>query len=170
VNAAKLATILGVSRASVSRCIERGRLQKSVIKGTLGRFEIDLVGAIFEWYQNVDLSKDRGQHKSLETPSTTQKDEIPEFQESRKIKEHYSALLEKLTFERESGQVLDFDTTQKDVFDGFRVVRDQIQAIPDKVSGFLAAKTDVTDIRRYLLDEIDKTLDEVATVVHSILD
>ena len=62
VDQTKLGKILEVSQKSISRAIERKRLQKSIKKLANGRYEIDLVSAILEWYQNADLSKDRKIH------------------------------------------------------------------------------------------------------------
>ena len=138
-----------VSQKSISRAIERKRLQKSIKKLANGRYEIDLVSAILEWYQNADLSKDRGDHKR---PLVDVKD-LMEVEQARRIKEHYLALLEKLEYEKKTSVVLDKEPVEKQIFEIFRAARDKILSVPNKFP----------EHREKLLIELEKALEELSS-------
>ena len=150
VDQTKLGKILDVSQKSISRAIERKRLQKSITKLANGRYEIDLVTAILEWYQNADLSKDRGEHNR---PLLDVKD-LMEIEEARRIREHYLALLEKLEYEKKTRVVLDREPVEKKVFEIFRAARDKILGVPNKFPD---------EIRAQLLNELEKALEELSS-------
>lgn len=149
VDQTKLGKILEVSQKSISRAIERKRLQKSIKKLANGRYEIDLVSAILEWYQNADLSKDRGDHKR---PLVDVKD-LMEVEQARRIKEHYLALLEKLEYEKKTSVVLDKEPVEKQIFEIFRAARDKILSVPNKFP----------EHREKLLIELEKALEELSS-------
>ena len=105
VDQVKLAEILNVSKMAVSKAISNGRLSKSVRKTTTNKYEIDLVAAIFEWFENADLSKDRGHHRAPEIDL----EDLLEAKNSRRIREHYQAFREKIEYEKEIEKLIPRD-------------------------------------------------------------
>ena len=154
VDTVRLAKILDVTKMAVSKAIANGRLKKSVRKiGT--KYEIDLVTAILEFYQNADLSQDRGDHRK----PLVEVQDLLEMEKSRQIKEHYQALLEKLEYEKQTNVLLDRAKTEKEIFEAFRNARDRLLAIPIKIP---------EEMREQLQREIEKTLEELSSDTNNI--
>ena len=94
VDQVKLAEILGVSKVAVHKAIKNKRLTKSVTKSTSNRYEIELKTAILEWYENANRKKDS---KNLHNHPLTSTQNLMELEESRKIQQHFQALLEEIS-------------------------------------------------------------------------
>ena len=148
VDTVRLSKILDVSKNTVSKAIAKGRLKKSVRKAG-SKYEIDLVTAILEWYQNANLSQDRGDHKK---PLLDIKD-LMEIEQARRIREHYLALLEKIEYEKQTNVLLDKDKIEKEIFDIFRGTRDRILSVSNKVP---------EEHQEQILNELTKALEDLS--------
>jgi predicted transcriptional regulator len=155
VDQVKLAEILDVSKMAVSKAIANGRLSKSVRKTTANKYEIELVTAIFEWFENADLSKDRGHHK----PPEIDLEALLVAKESKRIRDHYQAFREKIEYEKVVEKLIPRDQVEKEVFEAARIVRERLQSLPDNLSHAYSVENDPAIIRKSMSEEIEKSLE-----------
>ena len=164
VDQVKLAEVLGVSKVAVHKAIKSKRLIKSVTKSSSNRYEIELKTAILEWFANANISKDsKNQHQH---PLTSAKN-VMELEESRRIREHYLALNEEITYRREKGEYIATKVANKEVYDLARDTRERLFNIPEGLSHTLAVEKDPSKVRRILQEEIEKALTELSKNVFS---
>jgi len=60
--------------------------------------------------------------------------DIPDQGDSKKVKEYYAALREKIKFQKEDGEVIDAEEAKKNRFDNMRMVRDNLLNIPNRIA------------------------------------
>lgn len=131
VNTVTLAKLLKVSKAAISQAIASKRLDRSV-KKVGNSYRIHLVDAVYEWRDNAEQSKIRSE-KNLDTiskkSSAIDNTEVPAFQVSRDMKAYYSALNERIEFEKNTGNLSDRKDTEEQVFTIFRALSSQLRQI-----------------------------------------
>lgn len=84
------------------------------------------------------------------------------YQQSRAVKEIYSAKLTKLQFEKESKKLISVNEVKVAAFNMARVTRDRILNIPDRVIPNLVNKSDIHEMKKILKDELIKALEEIS--------
>jgi hypothetical protein len=157
VDSAELAEILGVNKSTVSKAIERKRLSKSILKSSSGRYEIDLIQAILEWFHNADYAKDRGGHLDVGVDTET----LLEHQESKRLYSHYAALKEKIDYLKITEALIPREQVEKEVFEAARMTREKLQNLADTLCHGMAIENDPLIIRRILKDSHDQALEEL---------
>lgn len=85
------------------------------------------------------------------------------YQQSRAVKEIYSAKLTKLQFEKESKKLISVNEVKVAAFNMARVTRDRILNIPDRVIPNLINKSDIHEMKKILKDELIKALEEISS-------
>ncbi|WP_141732426.1 hypothetical protein [Oligoflexus tunisiensis] len=124
----EFARIVGVNHSAVLRAIKNGtRLEGAVIQDKDGTRIIISLGC-HAWIQNKDHRKD---NRPADTPSDWPHDEMS-VTEANRVKRHYEALLEKLTFEREAGRLTSIEKFRAEAFTVARGTRDSLLNVPNE--------------------------------------
>jgi len=85
-----------------------------------------------------------------------------DYSRARTVTETYRAKLCKIEFEERSGKLISRDEVQVAAFNRFRMFRDRMLNIPDRVAAVLAAESDTASVHETLSSEIRKALEEFA--------
>ena len=148
----------GVSEAAVRKAIKQGRISKNK------NGKIDPQKADNEWNKNTDpaqIKKTEAAENSNYIPNSLSG---PSYQQSRAIKEAYSAKLTRLQFERESKKLISVDEVKISAFNAARMTRDRILNIPDRVIPQLVGKTSIFEMKEILKTELIKALEELSKI------
>ncbi len=150
----------GVSEAAVRKAINNGRISKNK------NGKIDPQKADSEWNKNTDPAQVKITTPT-EKPDYSQNSASnnlsgPSYQQSRAIKEAYSAKLLRLQFEKESKKLIAVDDVKVAAFNVARMTRDRILNIPDRVIPQLVGKTNIFEMKEILKTELVKALEELS--------
>ena len=155
----------GISEGAVRKAIKTGRIS------TNANGKIDASKADAQWQQNSDLAQKLAitTNKSATIPKanyqppppTSNVGSTPSYQQSRAIREAYSARMAKINFERESKKLISAEQVKVDAYNTARVTRDRILNIPDRVIPMLVGKTDIHEMKQILKTELIKALDDL---------
>ena len=85
-----------------------------------------------------------------------------EYSKARAVRESYLARLAKIDFEERTEKLVSRDEMQVAAFSRFRMFRDGMLNIPDRLAAVLAAETDPRHVHELLATEIRKALTEFA--------
>jgi len=152
----------GVTEAAVRKAINQGRISK----GKNGK--INPQKADNEWNKNTDPAQIK-RTIPVNKPDYTQNSAPhslsgPSYQQSRAIKEAYSAKLIRLQFEKESKKLISVDDVKVTAFNAARMTRDRILNIPDRVIPQLVGKTNIFEMKEILKAELIKALEELSKI------
>lgn len=86
----------------------------------------------------------------------------PSYAASRALREAYQARLAKLEFEERSGKLVDAAEVKSRAFRLARSARDSLMTMPDRLAPILASSTDVQEVHRLLLEDIERTCQRLA--------
>lgn len=170
---------LGVTRQAVNKAIEAGRLKEAVTRDEkTGHKLVDLERGRREWEEWTDPAhKKRPGRKPSGRPSSASKGTPSLFEtendRARKVEQltharasaeriSLDSQLKRLELERELGNSLDKAEVQRTAFAEGRLVRDRLQAIPDRISAQLAAMTEPAQVHECLASEIAKALEALS--------
>jgi hypothetical protein len=168
----------GVSNVAVSKAVRAGRI-------TLVRGKIDPKRADREWEENTDQSKPsnsvtgkpqtanpRRSHRGVSPSKPMDLDEPDSprrgngsgegYARARALREAYDARLRKLELDRQMGKIVDVEEVQLGVFNMTRKFRDEILAVPARISVILAAIQDPAELERILEEELERICQELA--------
>lgn len=169
---------LGVSRQAVMEAIGNGRLEGSVTKDHRGRWKIDLVSGRDAWKESADPAKRPrpGARKPTGRPPTP--DATPELpgiappvsldeEEVSHARASTARVLvdtekRRLELEQLKGNLIDRAEAQREQMLLARLVRDRLQAIPDRIAAQLAALSSPAQCHELLTREIADALDALA--------
>lgn len=161
----------GVSVASVSKAVTSGRLSSSVVRDESGAPKIgDVQLADREWTANTRPRIDHPPATPSDTrsgsPVRTGPNEIPDYNESRALREAAAARREaaladmaELDRDERKGELVSVDEARADVIDKFAIVRTRLLGVPSRVAQrmpHLAAEVVpiVDDLVREALEEL----------------
>lgn len=162
-----------ISHVAVQRAVNAGRI--SMVDG-----KIDPVQADREWRENTDQSKPRnritGRPKHARVagrPSEPMDFGDAEgasggngtatgYAKARAAREVYQAQLAKLELDRQRAILIRADEVRVGAFNMARKVRDQLIALPDRVTAILAATDEPAEVQRILEEEIERICQEIA--------
>lgn len=145
----------GVSEAAVRKAIKQGRISK----GKDGK--VNAKKADEEWGKNSDPAQIKTAN-TVEYPNNSASLAGPSYQQSRAIKEAYSAKLIRLQFEKESKKLISIDEVKVSAFNAARMTRDRILNIPDRVIPQLVGKTNIFEMKEILKIELVRALEELS--------
>jgi len=180
----------GCSHTAVQRAIQSGRIEKA-LREKNGRTLIDLEAADKLWAKNTQETLRRARPKPkgktitqsvipgteedvarlLEAEAKTNgREEVgavarASIQSAQAKKLEAQASLTELQVERELGRTLPRDEVEREAARVARIIRDGLLALPDRLSGLLAAETEETLIRDLLREETTKLLEELVANV-----
>lgn len=151
-----------VTEAAVRKAIKQGRITKN----PNGKINPQI--ADNEWNKNTDPAQIKTTFTS-NSPDYSQNSlpnvsSGPSYQQSRAIKEAYSAKLLRLQFEKELKKLISVDEVKVVAFNAARMTRDRILNIPDRVIPQLVGKTDIFEMKEILKAELIKALEELSKV------
>ena len=138
----------GVSLAAVQKAIQTGRIRTTAE----GKIEVELADR--DWERNTHY----GASVATGEPALAG----PSYAQSRAVREAYLARLAKIEYEERLGKLISRDEVQVAAFNKFRIFRDGLLNIPDRVAAVLAAESDSHKVHELLTGEIRKALHEFA--------
>lgn len=180
---------LGVSDTAVHKAIKAGRVQIASRTEKSGRPLVAWPQAQADWLANSDASKrshvgSKGSPRREADPQPkvklatsarpdegTEADEQPQvsaaasgpsYAQSRAVREAYQARLAKLEFEERSGKLIDASEVKVRAFKMARSARDALMTLPDRLAPILASSTDVQEVHKLLLEDIERTCKRIA--------
>ena len=163
----------GISHVAVIRAINSGRI--STVDGKINPEQADR-----EWRENTDQSKPRNRitgnpkHARIpDGPSEPMDFGVPDdnhggngtatgYARARAAREVYQAQLAKMELDRQRGTLVRADEVKVGAFNMARKARDQLIAIPERVSAILAATQDPAEVQHILEEEIERVCQEIA--------
>ncbi len=156
----------GVTEAAVRKAIKQGRITKN----PSGKINPKI--ADNEWNKNTDpaqikaaIAEEKPDYSQNSAQYPNQNSIAgPSYQQSRAIKEAYSAKLIRLQFEKESKKLISVDDVKVVAFNTARMTRDRILNIPDRVIPQLVGKTNIFEMKEILKAELIKALEELSKV------
>jgi len=169
--------LMGLREYARHRKVRLSTVQDAIAKGRIsvvmerGKKKIDPSKADREFDQNTDPSKQNRKPDSEPRPPQTQsteanpessnKPKAPTYQSARTMREAYSARLQKLEWEKRSGEVIQVKSVRVQAFQLARTVRDAILNVPDRIAAILAAETDPRIVHDLLSKELKSALQEL---------
>ena len=168
----------GISHVAVQRAVRYGHI--TVVDG-----KIDPERADREWRENTDQSKPRnsitGRPKHQRAPGepsepmdfgddeggnktghTNGNGTATGYAKARAARELYSAQLTRQKLELQRGILVRADEVRLGAFQMARKARDQLIALPERVSAVLAATEDPAEVQRILDEEVERICLELA--------
>ena len=181
VSATQLAVKLGVSKVSVSRAIQSGRLGKSV-RRVGRRYEIDLVLALEEWNAGRERDPVHNPIGDLEPvgdlppipeslpPGGGQLSGPPQLElyddvklvDAKKVTEIAKGQLEHIKLERELGGLIEADGARMERFNTARIVRDAVLGVSPRLAPLCAAEMNSTKCEMIIEQALIEALEELA--------
>lgn len=170
---------LGVKRQAVQQAIQAGRLREAVTRDErTGFWRIDLEKGRAEWEAWADPAKrpkgrkpaGRPAQASRGTPSLFERETPDDRARKRELVTHarastertmLDAELKRIELEQLRGNLVDRREVQKEGFRLARLVRDRLQAIPDRVAASVAAMDKPAQVHEVLAAEIAKALESL---------
>ena len=149
----------GIAPKNVTKAIEEGRIDA---KKSGKKWMINAELADVQWRKNTNMSLQDQQKQNESLQVFDDDDGLPSYSQSRAVKESYLAKLKKLEYEKERGSLIDAEEVKRNAYTSGKLVQQKMLAIPDRLAGQLAGMTDVSAIKRVLVDEIRYALSEVA--------
>lgn len=174
---------LGVSDTAVHKAIKAGRVQIAGRTQLSNRPLVEWPRVRDDWLANSDGTKrthvgSRGSPVRANDPqpvvklsSNTEDADSgaasgpttgPSLAASRAVREAYQARLAKLEYEERIGKLVNADEVKARAFKMARAARDSMLTMPDRLAPILASSTDVQEVHRLLLDDIERTCDRLA--------
>jgi hypothetical protein len=175
---------LGVSDTAVHKAIKVGRVK---IAGRTPGTDRPLVAwpqVETDWLANSDAGKrthvgSRGSPIRAKNPppqtrlptNTEEADQPPaaatpgtgpSLATSRAVREAYQARLAKLEWEQKVGKLVEADQVKVRAFNMARAARDALMTMPDRLAPILASSTDVIEVHRLMLEDIERTCQQLA--------
>lgn len=169
-NQSDFAKLHGVSRKTITAWKARGWL---VFDGD--EIDVDASNANIEQYRKTPATpKAKAElKKTKQRPAVNSDDESPKqaaerlireigadmsFDEARRIKENFLALLTKLEYEKEDGQLVELSVAESILFSEFRKQRDAWMNWPSRVAPIMAADLGVSADRmtEVLIEHVHK--------------
>lgn len=174
----------GHSHQSVTKAIEAGRLDESLVYDAAGTVHIHPEVADREWDENTDGQKQRaaaggrpaledtsGQGKLFEEPageshaggpSPDEKRVQDALRESNAMLKAYQARRAELDYRQAAGELCEVSEVKKTVSRLFRQTRDSILSVPDRLSSILAGEERPKVVQEILRAELEKCLAALA--------
>ncbi len=133
------AKIRGCSQTSVSEAVVAGRIKTHEI---MGKNLINVEEANRDWALNTDGAQRRGPAAEAEIAAPTTRKGYPSFQESRAIKEAYSARITKLEYEEKTTKLVEMARIKEIHFNIARRVRNAVLNVPGTINAEVASEID----------------------------
>ena len=167
-----------VSLRAVQKAIASGRIERSAD----GRVDVEAADATWE-SRTAPRPGAVSQNHAPSTPEPPAVNQVPreatsqpqfepraemspgggiDYSRARAVRESYLARLAKIEFEERSGKLVSRDEVQIAAHNKYRIFRDAMLNIPDRVAAVLAAEADAAKVHTVLVEEIRRALEEFA--------
>jgi hypothetical protein len=174
-NVTQYARHRGCRKAAVEFALERGRIQKNA-DGLIDSEQADR-----DWEANTDHRQARPGPKPPKTSHRKPVESAPPLEErqalqteiasggtlnfanARALRELYAAELLRLDYETKQATLMPRSQVEGATFDVYRVVRDGLLNIPDRIAAQLAVETNSAVVRDLLTREITQALEALST-------
>ncbi len=137
---------------AVQEAVQSGRIS------TLPDGQIDSDVADAEWERNTNARQtpvtSRRKHEDDEQDSFG----AAQYSKARAVREHYQARLARLEYEEKVGNLVSKDEVKVAAFNKFRLFRESMLNIPDRLAAMLAAESEEARCYEILATEIGKAL------------
>ena len=159
--------IMGVTLKAVQKAISSGRIETTIYDGVK---VIEVEKSIADWKKNTNPTQSFASRLQKKNPppsplAETKKGAVPEFAESRAIREAFQARMVKLEYDKKRGRVVEKKEIEKEAFEFGKLIRDSIKNIPARVSAELAA---VTKAEPFLIEKVlNEQFDEILNLLSS---
>ena len=162
----------GISNVAVNRAVKAGRI-------TLVDGKIDPVLADRQWAENTDPSTPKnsitGKPKQVRGKDEVSKpmdlgeetSTSPSYAKARAAREVYNAQNAKLDLDIKRGTLVRADEVRIAAFNMARKTRDQLIALPERLSTVLAATEEAGEVHKILEEEIERICLEIADAERS---
>lgn len=166
---------LGVSHTAINHAIATGRIPAHLIgtrpyRGRIVSYIADVAGARAAFVANSDpVRQQSGQRTKASRIAAA--DAIPSIAESRAVTEAYRGRLMQLTFERESGKLVDAEEFRVKFTSMVVTARTRLLGVPSKAKGRIPHLTiDEVEILTQLIREALDGLPQAHSRVQELLD
>lgn len=156
-SARQFAKRLGVHHSSVQNAIKVGRI-------TLARNgKIPVERALAQWTARTDPRPPRSSYRSGKGPPRDHNAQIADsLIRSRAAREAFRAKREEIELQIKSGLLVPRSAMLAEAFECARRARNQLMAIPARLSPILAGMSDPVEISAALEEEIDRVCEELS--------
>jgi hypothetical protein len=155
VNQSEYGRIRGVSQPTVNEAIRNGRIKTHLVNG---KKLIDVEEANRDWEANTDGAQMRGPLSEDRNQAPARKG-YPSFQESRAIREAYSARITKLEYEEKLTKLVELDRIKEINFDVARQVRNAVLNVPGTINAEVAVETDPHKVEILIYNALAEALE-----------
>ena len=140
----------GVTKSSINSLIYSKKIPSKVLDG---RRVVPRETLEIRWPVNVTL-------EDTEAPGNSNENNASQSEnESKRIESYWKAVQRETAVKKAQGELVEIGDVRKRVFEGFRILRDSIQQIPDRISPELASEVDPHQVQVMLRREIDTALE-----------
>ena len=151
----EFAKIIGNDKGYVTQLKQRGRL------------------VMEDGKVNVEKSRERIQQTSDPAKNRHSDDELNSkvgsaYQQARAMKEKYSAMQAKMSYEQKVGELVTVQEAKLAVMDGDTIIRNRLEAMPDILAPQLAAESDEHKIRSIIIDQVEYLLNDLSQTFKKI--
>ena len=177
---------LGVSDTAVRKAIKAGRVTVAAENDRNGRPLLEWPACMTQWGQNTDASKrthsgSQGSPRRVGdeagampvmpkggTPVVVDREgnvvihDGMTLTEAKTAQAIYTARQARLDYEQSVGRMIEADQVKARAFKMARSARDALLTMPDRLAPILASSTDVLEVHRLLLEDIERTCQRLA--------
>lgn len=148
----------GGTATAVQRALSSGRIPRNK------HGKIDPSRADLAWEENTDATRGGGREEpgGGAAPAAAGPTRVPDYKESRAIRESYAARTAKIEYDKLSESKVDVTLVQAEAFRLAHNVRDAIQSVPARLSAIFAAETDAQKIEALMTEELRAALEMLA--------
>jgi len=157
---AQFSKLIGVSTRRVNAAIHSGILECSLERKPYGqktRYFIDKEEGMSEWANNIDPAKQRDLSKAAMTREMSSDKSSPYYR-AKGVRKYYEAKLKELEYLKKAGNLVCAKKVAGESFKVGRIIRDNLLAVPARVSAEIAAMNDPKEISQLLKDNLSLAL------------
>lgn len=157
----------GCTDVNVYQAIKAGRLEGALMIDRLNRKNIDPVVADAQWektetynglVQRARRDREKGRRPSSEDDDDDYQGSDPNILAAKTRNEYLKVALNELVLDEKKQRLIDADQVRKETFEMARTIRENMMALPDRLSSKLAAERDEKKIHAELSMEIRKAI------------
>ncbi|MCP4255628.1 MAG: hypothetical protein GY775_19925 [Candidatus Scalindua sp.] len=147
ISQAQYARHKSVSRATICKHVMSGKI-------TLVNGKIDPMVADKQLKKSLDIT----QKRKVKLPDDDVGDELNKYQKARAKREYFNAKLVELEYMKKSGLLILVKDVEDEAQTLYRIFRDQMLNIPNRISSQLSAETDEAIVVKLLKKEIETAI------------
>jgi hypothetical protein len=168
ISAKDYAAVKNVSGVAVHKWLTSGKLgpEGDAWKKNGARYLIDPEKADTFLARHAPTMQRPSDKKEAQTVDPEAEQISREYTKHRSIGAGYDAYLKKLEYERKIGRYVLADEVKQEAYTLYRMVRDAILNIPDRIAPIVAAESDTEKVREMLTSEFIMALEALSTAAN----